>query len=351
MSVVQILIFESIFYEISDLNFDKGEVKSSSEKFISTVDFNRLEDCILETKKSFSNNGENNVDVNVHIIDKNLRIDYFYTPEGQQEYQNFRLLVETLSKTENIFLHCSDWEDFSKTFTFSFDEIYILTTIKSFRNKYEMSGYCECFVDKNYFYLPNMQSLDDINDTKKCASPLNVYENLTSIVLSDNLTARGDPQEIDTNGILWLFDSGITHTQYCVAAGFLRKERFPQIKIPSWVLNTESFFMKGIILHRTFKLNVIDYSNTSNKQTSIKEVRLIPKKPDFGPDDHSIGKTIQELFIESAEYRYRIVFNMCEVLYYYSFFKSPGFLQIQDISAFEDPTIFDKIRDVIINQK
>ena len=90
-----------------------------------------------------------------------------------------------------------------------------------------------------------------------------------------------------------MINDGIFHLAYLIDAGCLDSENFIQRNIPSWTLQVENLFMKLVIYHN----------------------ELFPRKLDFGPNDNSDGKKMQEYFCESGKYRQIIVQCMCLTIY------------------------------------
>ena len=310
---IKIYIINSLFYENSNVEMYNGEFLSTNQVFIPTVNFSELSLLSEKIKKIFTSL-EN---VEIHLIDKNNRIKYYYTEEGREQYEIF---LNNIS--ENIYIHSCDWEDYNKTIVYSSEDEYIFATVNSYRNKYEFALNIDGLFDINRFYIHDMKKLSDIYNIKKCASPLNLFLNENNY--NERFTSRNDLQEIDEEAIKWLLSNGIEHCKYCIIAGFLDNERFVQNKIPSWVLNVETFYMKGTIYHN----------------------ELFPKILFFSEEDTSHGKTIQEKFLESAKYRYDITRKMIEYLYYYCNYKNNDFV-INNFDEFKNLNIYDYMLEII----
>jgi len=280
-SNVYVYIIDSMFYENSDVVSSKGIYEYTIEKFVPTIDYSELP-TIFEQLELYYNSK-----VEIHLVDVKNSIKHYYTDDGKKEFEVFSEAI----KNKNVYVHSDTWSKFYKTIPFNLNDQYIFATSKKFINKYQMSLEYNLLTNLNFFYVNNMKSIKDIISLKKCTSPFNIYQDLSLLNLKENKTLRGDFQEIDFDSLKWLLNQGVEQTELCVKAGCLEKERFIQKRVPSWVLNPESYFMKGVIYH--FSLLPLQNSNP---------VTLI---------------TNQDLFIESSEYRYNIVLNMCYTLYSY----------------------------------
>ena len=134
-------------------------------------------------------------------------------------------------------------------------------------------------------------------------------------------TRTNEPQIIDHDEISWIINNGISHVKHCISAGFLHRERFVQGYIPNWVVNTENFYMKGIIIYN----------------------KILPRKLSFPGGDISDGKTIKETFNESSEYRALIIEKMCNTLYAFAHFRNPNFPVVDSWDFFSNFDNFELI--------
>ena len=317
---IKVYIIDSMFFEYSNIQMIDGEYSLTSQEFISTVDFSELSILEDEIKSSFKNLKDDQLNVEIHLIDKNNRIKYYYTDEGKEQFNIFSKNIKN-----NIFIHSCDWEDYNKNMVYLDEDEYIFSTTKTFRNKYEFALNIDGLFHINRFYIHDMKSLLDICNINKCKSPLNIYVNLNKDKIYNMYTSRDDLQEIDNEAISWLLINGIEHCKNCVIAGFLKKERFVQNRVPSWTLNVESFYMKGVIYHE----------------------KLFPKVLFFSSEDTSHGKTIQEKFLESADYRYKITIKMAEYLYFYCKFISNNEFTLSSMNQFNNINIYDEMLNII----
>jgi hypothetical protein len=278
MNTVHLFIFESLFSETFELHFENQEIESSSPKFVLGINLDNLEIAINDLKRQFTT-----MNIKIYLIDPKNRINNYYTPKGIEEYSK----ISNLIKTFDISVHYCDWEEFNKNLIYNPDDEYIFATQKSFSSLYDMVAYCDSTLDINRFYISNLNKIEDVIN---CQSPLDIFSIADMRQVVSN---RGDVQFENQEEIRGLLRSGYIHLKYLILVGFLDGEKFVQQKAPSWIFNVENLFIKLIIYHN----------------------EMFPNKLNFGNNDTSSGKTIQEHFNESSEYRKVIVQSMCLTFY------------------------------------
>ena len=308
-----IYIIDSMFYEKSEVIYSDIEEKEYShtvEEFVNTINFEDLPNV----KKQLENIV--NQKVEIHLVDINNKIKYYYTNEGKLVYSNF---INMLENTEDIFLHKCNWGVFQKTLLFYEENTYIFTTVKKYRNKYEMGLNLDGLFYTNRYYLHNMENFNEILDEDKCTSPLNIFQKISKFNI--------DQQDVNEEAIKWLILNGIEHAKQCFIAGFLdpKIQRFVQNKVPAWTMQTETFYMKGVIYHNN----------------------LFPKEIDI--EDYQCQQTIQEKFLVNSSYRNLISLTMCKNLLYYISYKDETFtLDKNNMFTFE---FYDKMKSIIMGEK
>lgn len=274
-----IYVLGGISYEKHTPHFDKnGRTKFTTPEFVPCLNMNDLQRLIEQFNERFG------TEVFIHFVDPNLKIRYYYTPEGRA-YFNILHDIRSNEDFKNVTFHDCQWYEMRDDIEINQDNDYhIVSFDDSFECSYDFLNFLELKVYNNVYIKYGIKSLMEIIDAK---CPYNVFG-----APDEFLTTMGEPAEQDHDALMWIIENGVRTVQAHIKAGFLAKERYVQVAVPCWTLNVESHFIKGIIL----------------------EYEIFPPKKIMYSKRVCIGKTIQEKFTESAEYRYLITDTICRVL-------------------------------------
>lgn len=276
---VKLYVMQSVSIETADLLFHKtGEAKGTKSKFVKGVDLKDIDEAKTLLVNKFKTN-----DVEIHLIDVEYMIKFFYTKEGKDYYRHLNQIKD------KVIFHTIMWESYVKTIQFNDEDIHIFATKENFNNVYKFANTIDMKLAPNKFFITGIKTL---SDCVNCYCPLNIFSTNNQ---KDVLSVNEEQQHVNINSIKEMLMEGLEQLELLIIAGCFDGEFFIQKKVPSWVFNVESFFMKGVIL----------------------EHNMLPRVLDFGKYDNSHGKTLQELFTESAEYRKDITHKIAEVLYSY----------------------------------
>lgn len=282
--------FEDHIYIIDCGSFEKstneftneGVLKRSTAVFVENIDLTKIEKMVENYKNIIGK------DLIVHLVDKNFKIRYYYTYEGQKY---FNMIHDLQKRTDiKIIFHDCEWYELDKSDIINNTSIvhYIATT-QSFINIYDFTNWLGFRIYDHIFLKYGFTDFDDLIDSKKInmVIPYNIYGNQEDYITIENL-----PPHIDIEAVEWIIENGVKTVQAHIKAGFYDKERYVQNRIPCWTLNTESHFIKGI----------------------IEEYEIFPPIIVSAIIGDITSKTIQEKFQESADYRFVILEKMCEIL-------------------------------------
>jgi hypothetical protein len=272
-----IYVIGGISYEKHTSHFDKdGRSKFTTPEFVKKLDLRNLDELVRRFDELFLTN------VIIHFVDPQLKIRYYYTPEGRAYFNMLHDIREDESRN-NIIFHDCQWYELQLDFRNNPENnYYFVTDDGDFECSYDFLNFLEMRISGNIYLKYGITSLLDVLDAK---CPYNVF-----LVPDEALTSRMEIIEENMEEINWII--GVRTVQAFIRAGFLNKERYVQNSIPCWVLNTESHFTKGIIM----------------------EYEIYPPIKVMHSKRVCVGKTVQEKFTESAEYRYLITDTICRVL-------------------------------------
>lgn len=281
---VCLYIIESANYEQSILHFNEDKkVTHSTEKINDDfIDFRSIGRIVGEIFERYKKN------VTVFFIDRQYRIDYYYTPEGIEENNFIKEIIKN-GTIECEFL-CSNWYDFVQTFDKFLDEDdHIFVTRKSFINCYDMANFLKLSPKRNFYFKWNLKSLDEILHARS------YYNIFSSIPKNEQIDTLGNFQfngDEDLNSINWIVEYGVSQVKQLILAGCLQRERFLQCHVESWVTNVFSPFSAGVIIE--YDMYLVDESTKTNTIFQ--------------------GQSPQKCFNELCDYRYFLVDYMCRCL-------------------------------------
>jgi hypothetical protein len=224
----------------------------------------------------------NRSDINVHFVDERLKRDQFYTDEGKLFFE------ELLKLVQNPFVHFHDcnWVDFSSNLVLDSMKNYFFITPLTFMTDYHFFNYLGINLSSNYYIYHGAKSL---LDCKNARCPINIFDNVNP---NTALDTYGRSLYVNQTHIMYILDSAVKQTRYLINAGFLTRQRFVQVAVPAWCLNVRSPFIHGVILQNN----------------------ILPEYKVMFSEKLCTGKTTQEKFNESSEYRYTITDLMCKTL-------------------------------------
>lgn len=256
-----------------------GEIKSTTPEFVDGFDIDDIAKIILYFQSIL------NIEIKIHLVDKSFGIRYYYTPEGKKYFNKLHDFKEN-EEFSNVTFHDCSWDTILEDgISIDLQNIYyIVTNDTDFENNYDFYNFIGLKIYDNVYVK---YGLTDILDLKTATVPFNVFGNN-----NDYQTILGERPSENKKSIKWIIENGVSTYKNFVKCGFLKRERFVQQSVPTWVLNVESHFTKGIIL----------------------EYELLPPRKIIFTAKLCIGKTIQEKFIESADYRYEITDHIAKVL-------------------------------------
>jgi hypothetical protein len=299
---IELFIIDGIFYEkhIKTLSED-GYHDVTNPKPFTNLSFNDFD--LMRNQLINFGGVKNKGNINIHIIDENLKTTFFYTDEGK----SFFAKILELKKDPFIFLHNCKWCDFYKKFNFNFlQTTYIFMTPQKFINDYYFFNYLNLKICPNFFILHSAVSLLQVNEAR---NPYNIFGNLSD---EDSRDLYDREVSFDKKSIDYIIENGVTCCNYLKKAGILNKERFIQVSIPCWCLNVKSIFINGIIMEHEF---------LQPYKIVIEEIL-------------STGKTSQEKFLENAQYRFNVLELMCKTLCNYAIYT-------KKVLFVENPTTFN----------
>lgn len=278
-SEVHVYIIGGISYEKHTPVFsENGESKYTVPEFVEMLNMDELNKLIDGMRESTGR------EVTVHFVDPKLKIRYYYTPEGRA-YFNHLHDIRTSDEYKNVIFHDCQWYEMRDDFKVDKqNDYYILTVDNEYENLYDFLNFLEMKVYDCVYLKYGITSMLDVFDAR---CPYNIFG-----VPDDYETSIGEPPLEDPDAINWIIENGVATVKAFINAGFLEKERYIQAAVPCWTLNVESHFTKGIIL----------------------EYELFPPRKVVFNEKLCVGKTIQEKFTESADYRYTITDCICRVL-------------------------------------
>lgn len=240
--------------------------------------------------------------VEVHFIDPEHKISHFYTQEIKKVHEEFVKFVE--KNRERVFVYPHLWEDWLPKNQHLLDGnegeeggggqiVNIFLSSTRYSNPFYFPLELDLPLKPNYYFFSNADKLGDFIK----ATPLpNIYRanhaEMEEIFNKYYGTSNQDQRILVKDGINKIVANTNEHLRQLDKAGVSTAQPYIQRRVDSWVLNTESPYMKGIIL----------------------EYRLFPK-PISIPDSKACGKTIQEKFNTNAAYR-KIIYD--HMLYGYN---------------------------------
>jgi len=278
-SEVIIYIIGGISYEEHTPVFAKnGETKYTVPSFKPCINFGEFESFIDEMN-------EQDREYKIHFVDPRLKIRYFYTPEGRAFFNTLHD-IKANKKFSNVFFHDCHWYEYIENFSIDpSNDYYISTWDDDFENAYDFLNFLELKMYDCLYLKYGLRSFTDIFDAKN-------YYNIFTSSDGEYLSTNGEKPVEDLESIQWMIENGVQTMKAFIAAGFLERETYVQSAVPCWTLNVESVFTKGVIM----------------------EYELFPQKKVIFSEKLSVGKTIQEKFVESADYRYKIADYLSRVL-------------------------------------
>lgn len=278
---LEIYIIDGISYEKhTKIMSEDGFDDSTTQSFVENLSLNNFRQ-MMQRIVNFAD-VKTTKDINIHIVDENLKCRYFYTDEGNEFFANLLELI----KNPFIHLHDCKWNDFLPSFTPSNEKSYIFITPNKYQNDYYFFNYLNLKIAPNFFILHSAISL---LQCEKAKSIYNIFDNINP---NNSIDVYGRKTTIDLKAIEYVIENGVTCANYLKSAGLLNKERFIQCPIPCWCLNIKSLFINGII----------------QQYDELKVYKVVLE------EKLSIGKLPREKFLESAEYRYLILDLMCRTL-------------------------------------
>lgn len=307
-SRAEVIIIDGSSYEKFERTFTKtGEIKDVKSKFIEVLPLRDIDAMIESVHERVSH--VTNSHVFVRLVGKQYKINHYQTPEGKEYFRELHTFKTDETANEQYAFHDCSWSEFFEDFAPDANCHYFFVSPETFENDYDFFNYLGLPCVDNYYVCHGVKRLTEI---RKARCPLNIFSGCS---VEDSFDTCGNPVHIDQDAISWLIEYGVTQTEFLKAAGIPTKERFIQNPIPSWVLNTESYFMKGVIveyeLYPTVKIVLPPgQEEEESDHNSSNYNNAVSKK-------YYIGKTIQEKFLESANYRLNIFDHMCRVLCQY----------------------------------
>lgn len=281
---VFVFIIESANREIFETEFENGEIQNiSSSTYVEHLNIDNFQEMndIVSTK--FSD------DVVTVFVDENYQVKYYYTEQGEEEYEKIQALE---AETDIVQVCRSNWMEFLPSFGGLDDTAnYVFVSSKNFKNVYDMANFLQLPINNNCYYIWNCK---DIREAVNAESYYNIF---SSTKRKDQIDTLGNEVKIDYSAINWIVEQGVSQIKLMIKAGLLNKEPYIQAFIDQWALNPHSYFSKGIIT----------------------EYGLKPKPPTEGDAKILKGLTIVEQFNRSLEYRYLIVDIMSKILCKYGF--------------------------------
>lgn len=225
-----------------------------------------------------------NKNIEVFLVDEQYQCKYYYTENGKSEYE----FLKTLKQNESIKFINSNWDEYLPHFGgLDDEETYFFISSIPFLNEYEMANFLGIPLNRNCYFKWGAINIEEIQEVK---SYYNIFSNVRRSLQIDSF---GNPVTINEESLKWIVENGVRQVQGLILCGCLKKERFIQSKVESWILNPYSIFSKGVII----------------------ETGLIPKPhPDVLDSKILKGLTILEQFNEDASYRYRLTTFMCRIL-------------------------------------
>lgn len=284
MSGLIIYIIDGASFETHDIVEDgNGEHIGTSETFKNVLNIESIEQIVGEIIQSADL--DENSQIEVHLVDQNYKISYFYTEEGKKYYN----IIHGIQRDYNNFVtfHDIPWSTYRDGLSIDKNILYYFVSAKKdFANIYHFYQYLGIKIQDNIFVRYGVEKLSDIMDS---VVPYNIFGTTPKI---KETNAFGEPVFVDDDAIDFMLRDGIEHVKQLKQGGVSDEEPFVS-NMACWALNTESFFMNGV----------------------IREFELYPKRRILPSDrDTMIGKTVQEKFNESARYRYQIYNCMVRIL-------------------------------------
>ena len=280
---LEIIVLGCVSSEIYNRNFNaNGQIDTLDVEFKSGFDLNKIDDMVKIVAQKFQNFTDK--PVLVRMVDQQYTINHYVTPEGKKYLKK---LQKMRNQSNRFIFHDCMWTELG--FIPNPDKIYFIITDEHFIDNYDFLNFLELSCKRNIYLAHSLQSFLDIENA---VCPFNLF---SGEELTQYRSFLGESFHFDAIAITRLIELGVTTIKYMKVAGIDRKERFMQEAFPAWVLNVENQFIKGIILEYDLTPTEID-----GKLSKINDICTI--------------KTIQEKFMESAEYRYLIFDYLCRVL-------------------------------------
>lgn len=224
-------------------------------------------------------------DLVIHFVDPYYKLNHYSTTDGKLYYNKLHK-IKNGENSRFYQFHDVSWNCIQEDVVINPDDVYFFMSGDNFINDYDFFNFLNIKVSNNVFVNYNVKSFRDISETR---TPYNIF-GIEHI--QNSFDILGNEVFYDEEAIEWMTENGVSHCKLLKEACVHKKERFIQSKLPSWCLNVESHYMKGIIL----------------------EYEIFPDRKIIFSERLCIGKTIQEKFLESANYRETILNYMIRKL-------------------------------------
>lgn len=297
---VNIFLLNISSYEKHNLIYDKnGNPEKTDPEFVHGI--NLLEMDLMKKMIIDKFPQDFDIEFSVHFVDPNYKINHYYTDEGKVYYNKLNS-IKTGKESMFYSFHDVSWNNLKNDFYITDEDIYYFMSTDDFVNDYDFFNYLEIKITNNVFVNYNIKSLKDIKDAR---NPYNIFG--TELV-EKSLDFFENKVSYNENSVRWMTENGVKHCILLKEALVHKKERYIQSNLPPWCLNVESHYMKGIIL----------------------EYEIFPERKIILNEKLCIGKTIQEKFLESAQYRAIILDYMIRKLIFLNIFLPGKFNEITD---------------------
>lgn len=284
ISKINLYFLNCCSLEIFENVYENGIITNFTVEFQKRLDINNFQEKVLEIKQKILEIYNCEVE-EIYLMDSNYLVNHFYTQEGKEFFNEMRLVAQ--NQGENIFITDSNSYQELEKMNFSKDRAHFIADFNNFNDEYQfMHNISKCF-DNNIFIAWNIRSFEDILSCK-C-----YYDPFSGAKIVQSRDCFGNSVHHNVTSVRSFMEYGLTQTIYLINAGFLNRERFVQKKIPAWPLNIEScMFSKGIILRYGLFPEIL-FTKEGNTEYVFK---------------------IQEMFCESADYRYQVTDLMVRVI-------------------------------------